>query len=242
MNLPNDIATINRLSTPQRGCFSKHDIQTALNEPHASALVRRINALQAHRILRRVTRGWYVTADFDPAVLSQRIAPASYLSLESVLGAEGVVGVRPERRVVAVKTGKARTYESDGISIEHLAVQPALEFGWHLDGVVRRATPEKALLDALYFYQHGTSIALRSVFRRAHRSHRSRAPECISPPLSKPKVYRIRRESSFVMTAPIQRPATREGLLVWVLHRFAEEFGEQAILKGALCRNIARSH
>ena len=36
------------------------------------------------------------------------------------------------------------------------------------------------------------------------------------------------------MTAAIQRPATREGLLLWVLHRFAEEFGEHAVLKGGL--------
>ncbi len=157
MNLPGDIEVINRLSAPLRGCFSKADIQTAFAEPHASALVRRINALQTCDVLRRFTRGWYVTADFDAAVLSQRLAPTSYISLETVLGDRGIIGVRPERRVVAVKSGKARTYGDDTI-IEHLGVDPSLAFGWHQDGVVRRATPEKALLDALYFYQHGRRL------------------------------------------------------------------------------------
>jgi hypothetical protein len=157
MNLPGDIEAIKRLSSAQRGCFSKADIQTALAEPHASALVRRISALQTHNVLRRFSRGWYVTADFDAAVLSQRLAPTSYISLESVLGDRGIVGVRSERRVVAVKSGKARAY-GDDIIIEHLGVDPSLAFGWDLDGVVRRATPEKALLDALYFYQHGRRL------------------------------------------------------------------------------------
>ncbi len=40
------------------------------------------------------------------------------------------------------------------------------------------------------------------------------------------------------MTAPIQRPATREGLLLWVLHRFAEELGEHAVLKGELALRL----
>lgn len=54
--------------------------------------------------------------------------------------------------------GKARTYGGDPVTIEHLGLDPALAFGWELDGIVRRATPEKALLDALYFHQHGRRL------------------------------------------------------------------------------------
>ena len=158
MNLANDLLTLRRLSTAQRGCFSKDDLATALAEPHPSALVRRLTALQAHGILTRVSRGWYVTADFDRLVLSQRLAPSSYLSLETVLGAHGVIGVRPEHRIVAVKEGKTRTYESALVTVEHLGVQAHLLFGWELAGTVKRATPEKALLDALHFYQHGRRL------------------------------------------------------------------------------------
>jgi hypothetical protein len=37
------------------------------------------------------------------------------------------------------------------------------------------------------------------------------------------------------------RPATREGLLLWVMHRFAEELGEHAILKGGMALRLLDS-
>jgi hypothetical protein len=36
------------------------------------------------------------------------------------------------------------------------------------------------------------------------------------------------------MTLPLTRPATPDGLFVWVLHRFAEVFEEHAVLKGGI--------
>ena len=43
------------------------------------------------------------------------------------------------------------------------------------------------------------------------------------------------------MSLPLIRPTNREGLLVWVLHRFAEEFNEHAILKGGLLLRLLDS-
>lgn len=36
------------------------------------------------------------------------------------------------------------------------------------------------------------------------------------------------------MTVPLSRPATADGLFLWVMHRFAEVFEEHAILKGGI--------
>lgn len=36
------------------------------------------------------------------------------------------------------------------------------------------------------------------------------------------------------MTAPIRRPATPEGIILWVMHRFSEVFGLRAVLKGGM--------
>ncbi len=36
----------------------------------------------------------------------------------------------------------------------------------------------------------------------------------------------------------LARPATADGLFVWVLHRFAEEFGEHAIVKGGIALRL----
>jgi hypothetical protein len=40
------------------------------------------------------------------------------------------------------------------------------------------------------------------------------------------------------MTTPLPRPATADDLFVWVLHRFAEEFEEHAVLKGGIALRL----
>lgn len=40
------------------------------------------------------------------------------------------------------------------------------------------------------------------------------------------------------MTQPIQRPATVDGLFLWVLHRFADEFEDHAIVKGGIALRL----
>ena len=40
------------------------------------------------------------------------------------------------------------------------------------------------------------------------------------------------------MTAPIVRPASAERLFLWVVHRFSELFGAQAILKGGMALRL----
>ncbi len=43
------------------------------------------------------------------------------------------------------------------------------------------------------------------------------------------------------MTAHLDRPATRDGLFVWVMHRFAEVFEEHAVLKGGMALRLLDS-
>ena len=40
------------------------------------------------------------------------------------------------------------------------------------------------------------------------------------------------------MTVPLQRPATADGLFLWVMHRFAEVFEEHAVLKGGIALRL----
>ncbi len=40
------------------------------------------------------------------------------------------------------------------------------------------------------------------------------------------------------MTTPLDRPATREGLFLWIMHRFAEAFEGQAVLKGGMALRL----
>jgi hypothetical protein len=147
---------LQRLGPPQGGVFSKADLQTALADPHPTQFARDVRELEAGGVVRRFTRGWYVTADFDLPTLCQRLAPDSYVSLETVLARALWIGPKPTRSIAAVKTGKSRVYEGLGYRVEHLHVAPHLHFGFETDDRgVKLATPEKALLDMFYFHQRG---------------------------------------------------------------------------------------
>lgn len=43
------------------------------------------------------------------------------------------------------------------------------------------------------------------------------------------------------MTVPLDRPATRDGLFLWVMHRFAEVFEDHAIIKGGMVLRLLDS-
>jgi predicted transcriptional regulator of viral defense system len=150
-----DAQLLARLTGEQAGVFSKADLQTALAEPHPAAFRRRIQMLQDNGILRRFTRGFYVTETFDLPTLSQRIAPDSCISFGTVLARELLIGTSPARRIVATKVGPARTYRALDFEIEHVGISPRLFFGHTYANGVRFANAEKAVLDVLYFHLRG---------------------------------------------------------------------------------------
>jgi hypothetical protein len=156
MNEAADLQIVRRLSGPQQGIFSRSDLQTALAERHATQLARRIRSLQGADALRRLCRGWYVAEDFDLATLSQRLAPDSYVSFETVLARDLRIGPKPVRSISAAKLGKGRRYEGAGVVVEHVHIARHLFFGFDVDARgIKWATPEKALLDMLYFHLRG---------------------------------------------------------------------------------------
>ncbi len=154
-----DQRAIERFADSQKGVFSRSDLESLFAERHPSAMGRRINALVDRGVLVRALRGWYVTPTFNVRTLSRRLAPTAYLSLETALSDQGVIGVSPERKVSSVKLGPSRRYWTGSVIIEHLGIKESLFFGWTEDRGLRVATKEKALLDALYFYQHGRALA-----------------------------------------------------------------------------------
>lgn len=149
------IQTLERLAGSQGGVFSLADLRLALAEPHRSALHRRVDRWIEAGILSRCRRGIYVTQGFDRQVLSQRLAPDSALSFETVLADALIIGPRPDRRISAVRRGRSERYEVAGIRVEHRQLADGLRFGEEVRDGVRRTVPEKALLDVIMFHLRG---------------------------------------------------------------------------------------
>jgi hypothetical protein len=150
-----DQRSVASLASAMHGVWSKGDLQTLFAERHPAALTRRIDALLATGSLRRFARGFYVSEQFDVPTLSQRLAPDSYVSIGTVLAKHLVIGPRPDRQLIAIRSGKPRKYRAIGIEIVHLHIAPHLDFGHAAVDGVRFADAEKAALDALYFHLRG---------------------------------------------------------------------------------------
>ncbi len=146
---------IRPLAADMGGVFTSQDLRIILSPKHSNSFVLQIQKLVEAKILQRFARGIYVTKDFDLKVLSQRLAPSSYISFESVLSQHLMIGTQPENHIKAVKLGKRRQYRHPLASIIHLGIAESLFFGFHSKQGVQVADKEKAWLDTLYFYQKG---------------------------------------------------------------------------------------
>jgi len=150
-----DAQRIAGVSAPQRGVFTKTDLQVLLAERHPAAFTRRIDALLGGGVLRRFSRGFYVHGDYDLPTLSQRLAPESYVSFGTALARALVIGPRPDRQLIAAKPGRAHVYRGLGVEIVHVHIAHHFDFGYAPVHGVRWADAEKATLDALYFHLRG---------------------------------------------------------------------------------------
>lgn len=144
--------------------FSLADLAVLFAEPHKTQLYRRIAHLEERGVLRRFVRGLYVTEVTDELpllpLLSQRLCADSYESFATVLSDHLLIGSKPRYRLDAVKRGKSRTYTDGKITVRHFGSDAPSYFGFATEAGIRRASPEKAVLDLLYYHQHGASFGV----------------------------------------------------------------------------------
>lgn len=158
VDLISAIQKIEAFSKAQAGVFSLSDIKNIFGVISRDKLFRYIGILEQKEILFRVKRGFYITKVFDPYVLSQRIAPDSYISCATVLAKEMIIGTIPQKIITAVKTGPGRVYKNDIITVKHFKITPELYFGYTNEGGVQFAVKEKAFIDTLYYYTKGMKL------------------------------------------------------------------------------------
>lgn len=117
-----------------------------------------IQRLLREGILHRIWRGIYVVADYDLWVLGSRIKPNSYVSMDSVLAKNALVGTLAARSVSFVYCGRKTVINTpSGETLRFFSIQPELYTGFSMGPKgVQVADNEKAYLDLLYYYMKGT--------------------------------------------------------------------------------------
>ena len=125
-----------------------------------STMILQLSTYVKRGLLARVKRGLYMLADvpeISPLVIASRIDTGSFISIESVLYRAGII---PESTfgTTALTTGRTRQFTLPPYGIVRFRhIKQSLNFGWNLEQFeqysVRVATPEKALLDLLWFHR-----------------------------------------------------------------------------------------
>lgn len=119
-------------------------------------------------IIKTVVHGVYEMADKPLSAFekAQAINPNSYISLETALNVHGILPQFPHT-ITSVTTGKTKTVDS-GQSYAYFHIKSELFTGYtKIDGYLI-ATPEKALVDYLYFASKGLRSADISEFDLTH--------------------------------------------------------------------------
>jgi len=153
---------VEKLSPGVGGIFSYADLSNIIATGSVVGNSRIISKLVGESILTKIQRGLYTAPEFDLWLLASRIEPDCYISMDTVLAEQAIIGTVPRRVVsaVIVDKRKRRVATPRGEIVFH-SIKKDLFFGVSTksSGVVV-ATPEKAYVDLLYFYQKGTRFAI----------------------------------------------------------------------------------
>ncbi len=155
------ITAFDQLLQLQTPVFTTNDVSALLqiSTSHASHVLQRLR--QANKLLRLAKGYWGLPGQIDRLALPAYLcAPdPSYISLQTALHIHGIIEQIPEV-IFAVSIGRTKKFTTDLASISIHHIHEDFFFGYEVkaDPMVRIATPEKALIDFLYFLPNKTQL------------------------------------------------------------------------------------
>ncbi len=153
--------TIEGVSKDLGGVFTFSDLWNLIGLASSDRTAKVVDRLVREGVLQKVRRGLYVAKDGDLWVLATRLRENAYVSLDSVLAREGLIGPLPKKSVSLVSTAPPKSWETPLGRIRYFRIKPDLVFGLKKEALgVRTAKKEKAFLDLLYFHVKGARFAI----------------------------------------------------------------------------------
>lgn len=136
------------------GVFSLSELSSLFDISSQQMLWIKIKQFEEAGLLKRYSRGIYITQNFDPMILSAKVRTDSYISFGSALAYYKLIGTESPFLVSCIVTSKASEYKGE-VNLSYARISKNLFFGTAiLNNGVRIANAEKAVLDTLYFHQH----------------------------------------------------------------------------------------
>lgn len=156
-----DFQRLEELAKSQGSALTHADLVTYFQSDRESSLASRIAPLLREGHLTRIRKGWYAWKGAKPQEVVRRFVPDASLSLGSALAKHLLIGTVPRFQVRFVSpSSRGMTLEWEGLRAIVHHIHPDLHFGFETgpDGT-RINSPEKAVLDTLYYHQKGIGLS-----------------------------------------------------------------------------------
>jgi len=162
--------------TPQLGgVLSTADLSSIVRSGSDLQNQRAIKKMIREDVLFRVRKGLYTTKSPSLEILAARLNEKAYLSMDTVLAKNGLIGTVPLGSVSAVSIKRGKAIKAVSGLVRFFQIRPSLMFGYarSKEGLWI-ADSEKAFLDLLYFYVKGARFVIdptqEVITRRLDRS------------------------------------------------------------------------
>jgi len=156
------IERINAFGPDMGGVLSFADLWNLLGLKSSDRVAKVVDRLMREKVLFKIQRNVYATKNPDLWILASRLKKGSYISMDSVLAKNALIGTIPTYTVSSVYAGAGRkTVETPFGSLRYFSIKKDLIFGIsRLKNGVEVADSEKAYLDLLYFYMKGARYVI----------------------------------------------------------------------------------
>lgn len=154
--------------------FSTSDLRNLFNVENTNTLNKQIRGLIGADVIVRISKGYYYLTSDKPSVfeLAHIIYHPSYISLDSALNYYGIL-IQTPQEITSVTTKLATVVDKDSkrFSYSHLDQKYFTDYQ-KIEGFLI-ATPEKALIDAMFFVALGRgSLAIEELNLASINKHK----------------------------------------------------------------------
>jgi predicted transcriptional regulator of viral defense system len=144
------------LQRSKKSLFTTADLKKLFDVKEDNTLYKQIERLTAAGVLRRAMKGFYFLAldrptDFE---IANALYMPSYVSMESALNYYGIL-IQTPQQIISVTPRMTKRIHAAQREFNYLHLDQKYYTSYHRDQGFLIATPEKALIDALFFSSIG---------------------------------------------------------------------------------------
>ncbi|MCL5676128.1 MAG: hypothetical protein M1120_03315 [Patescibacteria group bacterium] len=136
--------------------FSLADFRRLFKISNRQTLYKKIQRLEQEKLIEKLVKGKYIFnfKEVGTYEIANYLYSPSCISLESALSFYGIITGFPHM-VTSVTTKKPRSIRCRNLDFVYSQILPEFYFGMEKEKTFLMATPEKALLDYMYFGSKG---------------------------------------------------------------------------------------